>query len=255
MASLREENYRAPIKGTKHWLCRDQGLNDIGYIPGIQEGDAGYMPRTVVSVDHCIARWGEMEGGRFRYDRPGRSESPRMQRKFEVLYQKTHQRPIGKVRAIGLAFARGLLAEKMGYAVDWAGFAMKMCRRGKKQSKPFESFDDLKARCARGEGVWPPNEVSPEGMDDLEDAPDDWEINRNARKFTAANTFNLSRWLQPPPATVVERPLWRPTAPETSLEQSSDSMSSDRAYPRHLVIATGSRNKGTSLTIPLSVSL
>ena len=252
MASLREETYLVPIKGTKNWMRRDQGLNDVGYIPGIREGEPGYMSRVVASVDHCIDRWGPMEGGRFRYDRPGRCESPKMQRYIELLFQKTHQRPIGRVKAIGLAFARGLIAEMKGYAVDWAGFAMRMCRRGNKMTLPFESFDDLKAKCERGEAVWPGGEVSAEGLDDLEGAPDNWEINRNARKFTAASTFNLSRWLQPPPRTVVERPLWRvktpATTPAASVDPSSDSISSDTAYPRHLLNATGPPLPGTSLT-------
>ena len=242
MASLRE--YRIPVKGTKDWLHMDQGLNDVGYIPGIREGESGYMGRNIVSVDQCVDRWGPMEGGRFRYDRPGRCESPKMQHSMELLYQKTHQRPIGKVKAIGLAFARGLLAEKLGYAVDWAGFAMKACRRGKKMSQPFESFDDLKAKCARGEAKWPENEVHPGGEAGLQGAPDDWEINRHARKFTAANTFNLGRWLQPPPPTVIERPLWGQTRTITPQSPSSDPTGSDASVHHHAVTARGKRSTG-----------
>ena len=249
MASLREETYRVPIKGTKNWLRRDQGLNDIGYIPGIREGEPGYMPHTVASVKHCIDRWGPMEGGRFRYDRPGRCESPRMQRNIEILYQKTHQRPIGAVKAFGLAFARGLIAEMFGYAVDWAGFAMKQCRRGKKLTLPFESFEDLRAKCERGEAKWPPNEVSAEGLDELEGAPDDWEINRNARKFTRANSPNLIRFLQPPPPTVAERPLWKKNTTPTSEEPAANPAPSNPPLNRHPVIATESRPKRKYLSL------
>ncbi|KAG0573097.1 hypothetical protein KC19_VG148500 [Ceratodon purpureus] len=139
-----------------------------------------------------------------------------MQHSIELLYQATHQKPIGKVKAFGVAFARGLIAEKLGYAVDWAGYAMKACRRGKKASKPFESFEDMKAKCARGEGKWPENEVQRGGEENLEGAPDDWAINRNARKFTAAATYNLTFYMNPKPSKVVARPLWGNTVAANS---------------------------------------
>ena len=130
-----------------------------------------------------------------------------MQCNIELLYQNAHQCPIGKVKAFSVAFARGLLAEMMGYAVDRAGYAMKARRRGKKMSRPFESFEDLKAKFARGKAQWPKNEVQV-GSKELESARNDWEINKNARKYTQAATFNLGFYMDSLPSKVGTQPLW-----------------------------------------------
>ncbi|KAG0575045.1 hypothetical protein KC19_VG313200 [Ceratodon purpureus] len=124
----------------------------------------------------CTTRWGPRVGGVYRYARPGHRESPRQCYRIEKLYQAVYQRPIGKQRAFGLGFARGLLAKKLGFAVDWASFAAKQCSRGK---KPFNSFQENKRKCRRGDGWWPANEVKSFNIDEntLEGAVDDWDIN------------------------------------------------------------------------------
>ncbi|KAG0568661.1 hypothetical protein KC19_6G036500 [Ceratodon purpureus] len=127
-------------------------LNNYGYLPGAPRRDRDALPDIVVNEEKCAKRWGPKQHGKFWYARPGSSESPRMIQRIESLYEVTHQRPMGKQRCIGLAFARGLIAEKLGHAVDWASFAAKQCQRG---GRPFISLEELRSKTRRESGWWP----------------------------------------------------------------------------------------------------
>ena len=136
-----------------------------------------YLPKHVASERHCLDRWLRQSTCGFRYTRAAACESPRMQRRIEELFQLTHQRPIGSTRAIPLGFARGFLAEKRGYAINWVRSAENHCRRGKAPEDPFVSFQVLKECCVEGNGFWPENEVPLDRAEDLEGADNDWEVN------------------------------------------------------------------------------
>lgn len=131
-----------------------------------------------------------------------------MRHRVEKLYQLTHQRPIGKQRSFGLAFGRGLLAEKLGYAVDWASFAAKQCLRGGKQ---FMTLEELRTKIHREGGDWPHNEVSDLDESELEGAPDDWEVNRQVWQMNTGlvNGYDLRDALPTKPDEVVAPPLYK----------------------------------------------
>ncbi|KAG0571792.1 hypothetical protein KC19_VG042900 [Ceratodon purpureus] len=116
MASLRgREHYP---KGSVPWFHKDQGLNNRGYIPGIREGE------------HCCMSRGKKTGGGFKFSRPNWSESLRMCRRIERLYRTTHQRPLPKSKIVGLAFARGLIAEKKGLPRELGGICLQAMPQG-----------------------------------------------------------------------------------------------------------------------------
>ncbi|KAG0504203.1 hypothetical protein KC19_N006700 [Ceratodon purpureus] len=164
---------RNPHRGSPRWFFVDKKLNNYGYLPGAPRRDRDALPDIVVNEEKCAKRWGPKQHGKFWYARPGSSESPRMIQRIESLYEVTHQRPMGKQRCIGLAFARGLIAEKLGHAVDWASFAAKQCQRG---GRPFISLEELRSKTRRESGWWPRIEASELNANDLEGAPDDWEV-------------------------------------------------------------------------------
>ena len=88
--------------------------------------------------------------------------------RIRFLFQRVFQRPIGRSDAIPYHFGRGLLAERKGIPIDWAGYARKMTHRGtgdvahlgveavsgsslskKGKAFVFESMEDLRERTTR----------------------------------------------------------------------------------------------------------
>ena len=178
---LSEDN--AP--GSRWWFTVVVGLNALGFIPGTTLGEEH------VSKAEYEEFWGKKNvnnGGRYR-----RKVSPRMGKRIRYLFQRVFQRPIGANDAIPYHFGRGLLAEKKGYPIDWAGYARKMTHRGTgdtahipgrsasstelmKGGKPFVfmSMEDL--RRTTPPSKWPKNEED-SNTESLEGRDDDWPIN------------------------------------------------------------------------------
>ena len=182
MASLGERSASAPEDGSPNWFFVEKKLNNYGYIPGAPRREINALPDHIADEKKCVQRWGKKRGGKFWYAKVGFAESPRMRYRVEKLYQLTHQRPIGKQRGIGLGFARGLIAERLGFAVDWASFAAKQCRRGR---RPFETLEELKARMRAENKDWPVNEVFDKDETELEGSADDWDVNRMVRQMNS----------------------------------------------------------------------
>ncbi|KAG0574571.1 hypothetical protein KC19_VG272600 [Ceratodon purpureus] len=63
-----------------------------------------------------------------------------MQVRIEDLFLITHQRDMGRTKAIGLSFARALLAEKKGLRVNWAEFATKQTNQTNRRKRSNTSF-------------------------------------------------------------------------------------------------------------------
>lgn len=200
MASLREKEYPVVTYGTVPWFHHDQGLNDQGYIPGIRETEKCCLSKILANEADCLRRWGKKTHGGFKFNRRGWSESPRMCRRIEALYRATHQRPLPRTRVVGLAFARGLIAEKKGYLVNWAVFAFKQCHRGK-----YDVYN-WRSKLPEGDGA----SSGDTGDDDLEGAEDDWDINRQYKAFPGHHVpeFDIRRDLNPKPSSIIERPIY-----------------------------------------------
>ncbi|KAG0558477.1 hypothetical protein KC19_10G031300, partial [Ceratodon purpureus] len=194
------------LLGDESWFAK-KGLNDYGYVPGVSGSFPNVLPKNICGEEDCVARWGQKSSGCFWYARAAKAESPRQMYRIERLYQLTHQRPVGVSRCIGMAFARGLLAEKKGYAINWAAFAVKQCTRG---CRRFQTFEEYKNKCERGLGVWPPNEVSELEESTLEGAPDDWIVNRKVRELDMEllSGFDFSKAVHPKPSIVISSPLY-----------------------------------------------
>ena len=172
-------------EGTKPWFRTEHGLNATGFIPG-----TNLMERHCSRAEY-VAFWGPKNlhnGTRYK-----RKVSPRMVRRIRYLFQRVFQKPIGRSDAIPYHFGRGLLAERKGIPIDWAGYARKMTHRGTgdlghldggvavgrtltKRGKPFvfTSMETLR-RQTRPE-QWPKNEVGSE-TDGEEGRDSDWEVN------------------------------------------------------------------------------
>ena len=202
MASLREKEYQVHQKSTIPWFHHDQGLNDRGFIPGIRETEKNYLPTVIANEADCILRWGKKTHGGFKFNRRGWSESPRMCRRIEILYKATHQRPLPSTKVVGLAFARGLIAEKKGFLVNWAAFAFKQCHRGK-----YDIWN-WKSKLPEGEGATGGHS----GDEDLEGADDDWDVNRQYKDFprhrVQGTEWDIRRELNPTPTTLIDRPIY-----------------------------------------------
>ena len=189
------------------WFTVEEGLNDFGYIPNAARSHRDYLPDSICSATDCRNRWGEPQGGQYKYARCANSESPRMRYRIELHFQKTHQKPIGARRGLGLAFARGVLAEKLGFAINWAAFAEIQCSRGHKR---FISFGELRSLCENGDAVWPGNGVREVDESVLTGAPDDWLLNRNPRKLHSwrpTQGFDLRLALETRPESTISLPL------------------------------------------------
>ncbi|KAG0609735.1 hypothetical protein M758_7G010200 [Ceratodon purpureus] len=209
MPPARARIHGAGAKGDPRWFHEEEGLNKRGYVPGAAATAAFSLPHNVASKSMCERRWGPMKGGKFWYAKPGESESPRQCYRIERLYQITHQRPIGRYKCIGLAFARGLIAEKRGFAVDWATFAARICARGKKD---FRTFEELRRHCREIGEPFPPNEIKKLDLDEdsLTGAPDDWLVNRNPDLVdpNLVQGFDLTLALPEVPPSTVHRPVY-----------------------------------------------
>ena len=209
MASVREGSEQNNEKGHPSWFHTEKGLNNYGYRPGAPQDDIDALPNNVVDEAKCATRWGARRHGSFWYAKPGRSESPRMCYRVEKLYQITHQRPMGKQKCFGVAFGRGLMAEKLGYAVDWAWYAGRHCSNGKKS---FETLEEYKAKSVANNSWRRNNEVRNMNEDEesLRGAPDDWEINRQPKlmDMSQIQKYNLKALLIPTPTDTVSLPLY-----------------------------------------------
>ena len=197
-------------RGDPQWFHIEVGLNDQGYIPGAPADHPDSLPKKVVSEAMCSDRWGPRSSGSFWYAKPGRSESPRQIYRIDKLYQLTHQRPMGKQKFIGIAFARGLVAEKLGYAVNWASFAAKTCARGR---KPFETIAEHMRR-VKSDPAWCPSfDVVDVNLDEntLEGAADDWEINihMESQNKRLIQGYDLRQALPVHPASIVKPPSYK----------------------------------------------
>ncbi|KAG0594929.1 hypothetical protein M758_UG123300, partial [Ceratodon purpureus] len=199
-------NAQSLLLGDESWFAK-KGLNDHGYFPGTRGSCPNALSKSICKEEDCLARWDEKRSGCFWYARAAKAESPRQMYWIERLYQLTHQRPVGVGRCIGMAFARGLLAEKMGYAINWAAFAVKQCTRGRRKFVPFEEY---KSNCERGQGVWPPNEVCELDESTLEGAPDDWMVNVKVRELDMelVSGFNFSNAVHIKPSRAISPPLY-----------------------------------------------
>ncbi|KAG0596079.1 hypothetical protein M758_UG222400 [Ceratodon purpureus] len=193
-------------KGEIDWFATREGLNNEGYLSGFPKSHPCHLSKTLILHQMCVARWGAQYGNGFIYADVYQGESPRMQRRIEVMYQRTHQRPIGKNKVIGVGFARGILAEKLGYAVNWAAFAHKQCHRGKKGTQPFQSFDDLKQKLG-GTPAWPENEVEFSVPGHLEGTRDDWKLNLKFPEPSREERFDMRKVWGFRFQTLVEHPL------------------------------------------------
>ncbi|KAG0572248.1 hypothetical protein KC19_VG079200 [Ceratodon purpureus] len=221
--------------GSPIWFCVEKKLNHYGYVPGAPRRESDALPDPVCNEAKVIQRWGEKMGGKFWYAKKVCSESPRMRYRVEKLYQVTHQKPIGNQRGISLGFARGLIAENLGYAVDWATYAARQCRRG---NKPFHSIEDLKLKTRLENGGWPSNEVFLEDETLFEGSPDDWEVNCKVEHHNPqlVNGYNLKAALPTVPEDEVAPPMYtkgqnfRVTLERESLTASSESESKEENY-------------------------
>ncbi|KAG0595823.1 hypothetical protein M758_UG201000 [Ceratodon purpureus] len=81
---------------------------------------------------------------------------------------------------MGLAFAWGLLAEKLGYAINWAAFVEKQCASGRNR---FETFDELHQRRGAGNEDEHVSMAVDTDEEDLLKAEDDWQLNRHPKRM------------------------------------------------------------------------
>ena len=234
------------VPATARWFRVTEGLNDMGYIPNSPRSHRDHLPDWICTVKDCRKRWGDAQGGQFWYARCGRAESPQMRYRIELLFQKTHQKPIGPRRAIGFAFARRLLAEKLGFAVKWAAFAEIQCGRG---GKRFMSFTELRSLCNNGEAKWPRNGVREVDNSILTGAPDDWQVNRNPRTtllWRPTQGFDLRLSLETPPEKTISTPLY---GRQNAARGKSIQSPSTTKYPKFLSIHSSlRRSKQTSVS-------
>ena len=172
-------------EGSKTWFTKDQGLNGRGFIPGMD------LTNKHCSKAEYVEFWGRKNyhnGGRYK-----KRVSPRMVRRIRYLYQRVFQRPIGAADAIPYQFGRGILAERKGIPIDWAGYARKMTHRGTgdlahigggdavvggltKKGAPFVFTSMETLRTKTPAHMWPKNEVGSE-TDEEEGSDNDWEVN------------------------------------------------------------------------------
>lgn len=203
------EEVAHPVPRTPAWFHQEYGLNDVGFLPGFPRTNPLHLPTSLVSEGDCIARWNRDASGLW-YASPGSSESPCMQVRIEDLFLITHQRDMGWTKAIGLSFARGLLAEKKGLPVNWAEFATKQTNRRKKSDTSIVPRA-LKSRAGHEfHKYWVFDEESKTLKFDYEGAVDDWDLNstRVTRSALAESGNSVySSLLQNYTAEVIGRPL------------------------------------------------
>jgi hypothetical protein len=137
--------------GNRKWFQVTEGLNDDGYIPGVD------LPASVMSKEKVVAMWGKKNvhnGYRYRH-----FMSNRQAHRVRYLYQRTQQRPIGRNNDVMLKFAIGLLAERDGHIINWCALAEDFCHR---RGKLFESAADYWMRLEKEGKSWLANKIGPD---------------------------------------------------------------------------------------------
>lgn len=193
------------------WFHTHKGLNNIGYIPGQSQTEVHHLPMSIVSDEECMARWKRDKSG-FRYACDESEESPRMQERIENLFRLTHHRAMGRTKAIGLHFARRLLAEKKGYAINWAEFACRRAKRGMKQGHMYIDRPIVETNQTPWRRAWIFDSEKGTAVYDLERAEDDWEVNREVFSpgpNVGLETFQRPAGLHVHPCHIVDRPRYK----------------------------------------------
>ena len=196
------------------WFHHEQGLSNFGFLPGFPRSNPLHLPQTLVSEEECVARWNRDASG-FRYASHGSEESPRMQVRIEDLFLLTHQRCMGRTKAIGLSFARGILAEKKGLPVNWAEFAEKQCRRSRTPDTPLGPKSMRSSGVEQHQKYWLFDEESKTVKFDYPGSDEDWKLNTS--NFLPNTVATGGHWDYPSimlsnfsPQTIA-RPLYRGT--------------------------------------------
>ncbi|KAG0573464.1 hypothetical protein KC19_VG180600, partial [Ceratodon purpureus] len=195
--------------GSREWFYIEKGLNNCGYIPGLSKSGKNDLPAAIVSEAECLARWKRDASG-FRYASMESEESPRMQDRIETLYRVTHQRPMGRTKATGLTFARGVLAKKKGYAVNWAKYAERQVQRRKKRGEPYVPRTIVEPRNPDQRKAWVFDLEMGSAVYDLEQGDEDWELNRsllNTGPTSNPAEFDMRAKLRTYPSQVIGRPM------------------------------------------------
>ncbi|KAG0572892.1 hypothetical protein KC19_VG132700 [Ceratodon purpureus] len=216
--SSTEEGYN----GSPEWFHSEKGLSKVGYIPGQSWSELNHLPMFIVSDSDCLEQCKRDKSG-FRYASVDSEESPMMQNCIEELFRLTHQRPIlGRTKAIGLHFARGILAEKKGYAVNWAEFASRIARRAKKKGQVLSNKPIVETNWTPKRRAWVFDREKGSAVYELETTADDWELNRvipRDSNIPEPDSFDLRSTLSKYPTQTVGRPLYRKRVFESVLGQ------------------------------------
>ncbi|KAG0595805.1 hypothetical protein M758_UG199200 [Ceratodon purpureus] len=207
------------------WFHVSKGLNNFGYVPGIQKSDADHLPVSIVSEDDCCARWKKDASG-FRYAVEESMESPKMQDRIESLYEETHFRSTNRTKAIGLSFARGILAEKKGYAVNWARYAALQFARCKKRNLQIHTFGPEHRHMRNRFRAQDFRFDTEKGcvVHDLVGSEDDWELNRAITIHDRAPNKRTSDTLETvssTPLQLIKRPIYKANAGNNVSERPS----------------------------------
>ena len=200
--------------GTAAWFHSAKGLNNFGYLPGFPRSYPCHLPASLVSEKDCRARWDRVAAG-FRYASKGREESPTMQDRIEELFAITHQRPVGSTKTIGVAFARGILAERMGFAVNWAEFARKQCQRRHSTYEPLRENVIVKHASEDRPHYWIFDEETKKVVLRLQGCADDWTLNnkfKDPRNLHTVEDFDFRSTFDKYPPQIIGRPLYVPVA-------------------------------------------
>ncbi|KAG0571824.1 hypothetical protein KC19_VG045900 [Ceratodon purpureus] len=164
----------------------------------------------MVSEQDCRARWERVAAG-FCYASEGREESPTMHDRIEELFAITHQRPIGSTKTIGVAFARGILAEKMGFAVNWAEFARKQCQRRHATYEPLRERVTIKHAAEDRPQYWIFDEETKKLEYRLPGCVEDWTLNnkyKDPREHHTVEDFDFCTLFDKYPSQVIGRPVY-----------------------------------------------
>ncbi|KAG0595572.1 hypothetical protein M758_UG178000 [Ceratodon purpureus] len=199
-------------RGKAVWFHLTKGLNNVRYLPGFSQSNPDHLPASIVSEEECSARWKRNSSG-YRYAVAKCEESPRMKDRIERLFEETYERPINQTKSIGVAFARGTLAEKKGFAVNWVEFAHSRYRRGRNRNLTLQNFGekhaDMRKRGRERAYVFNPDLGTV--VHDLIGADDDWELNvKHAARDTSSKYQKFDLLLDPrnPQSQVIEHPLY-----------------------------------------------
>jgi hypothetical protein len=172
--------------GSGAWFQAREGLNGYGHIPSSGMRDAQ------ATKEEVQARFGlRSKRGEWLYT--SRNESPRMRHTIRYLYQRVFQRTISEKGYFPYGFARGIMAERHGWAVNWVAYAHKMSAYG---SRPFECIEERQQRIAEHGGSTPPHAVAPD-WSGKEASANDWEVNVIVAPPTSAEMEDRKCTLRP----------------------------------------------------------